>query len=91
MRFLFLYNASHFDRKCCKSHLSLSLRRFVQVHNELRLIYVKIDHLKTFMLLDKPGSYVVVIVVIIDNLQKVQANSERNSIQLLESVCSLYA
>ena len=26
---LFLYNVSHFDRKCCESHLSLSSNRFV--------------------------------------------------------------
>ena len=26
------YNVLHFDSKCCESHLSLSLYRFVQVH-----------------------------------------------------------
>ena len=30
--FLFLYNVSHFDKKCRESHLSLSLDRFVQAH-----------------------------------------------------------
>ena len=27
-----MHNVLHFDSKCCKSHLSLSLNRFVQTH-----------------------------------------------------------
>ena len=39
----------------------------------------------------KPGSYIVVIVVIIGNRKQVHANSERNLSQLLQLICSLYA
>ena len=39
----------------------------------------------------KPGSYTVVTVVIIGNRKQVQAYSERDFSQLLQSVCSLYA
>ena len=28
----FLHNVSHFDKKCCDSHLSLSLNHFGQAH-----------------------------------------------------------
>ena len=31
-RFLFIYNVSHFDSKCCESHLPLFLNRLVQTH-----------------------------------------------------------
>ena len=32
MKAFFLHNILHFDSKCCESHLSLSLNRFVQTH-----------------------------------------------------------
>ena len=57
--FFFLYDVSDFDRKCCKSPLSLFLKHFVQAHpltivinnqTEQRLIYVTIEYLKTHVL-----------------------------------------
>ena len=39
----------------------------------------------------KPGSHIVVTVVIFGNCKQVQANSERNLSQLLQLICSLYA
>ena len=39
----------------------------------------------------KPGSRIIVIVVIIGNRKQVQADSERNLSQLLQLICSLYA
>ena len=39
----------------------------------------------------KPGTYIVVIVVIIGNRKQVKAFSERNLTQLLQLICSLYA
>ena len=37
----------------------------------------------------KPGSHIVVIVVIIGNHKQVQANSEKNLTKLLQLICSL--
>ena len=39
----------------------------------------------------KPGSHIVVTVVIIGDRKQVQANSERNLSQLLQLSCSLHA